>query len=68
MNDERLPGSALEHLLGGRRGVVAGRTGRATLDAGELASRTMQEAALVGFGVILAAAAWLAGAGGACCR
>jgi hypothetical protein len=64
VTDERSLGSSLEHLLSGSRGVVARRTELALLDAGELVSRTMQEAALVGLGVILAAAAWLAGAGG----
>ena len=56
MTDETSLGSSLEHLLSGSRGVIARRTELALLDAGELASRTMQEAALVGRGVILAAA------------
>lgn len=52
--------SALEHLVAGGQGVITKRIDLALLEGQELLSRTLQRAALVGVGLVLAAAAWFA--------
>jgi uncharacterized membrane protein YqjE len=55
--------SSLEHLVAGSQGVITKRIDLALLEGQELLSRTLQRAALVGAGMVLAAVAWFAGAG-----
>lgn len=55
--------SALEHLVAGSQGVITKRIDLALLEGQELLSRSLERAALVGAGMVLAAAAWFAGAG-----
>lgn len=55
--------SSLEHLVAGSQGVIARRIDLALLEGQELLSHTLQRAALVAFGMVLAAGAWFAGAG-----
>ena len=52
--------SSLEHLVAGSQGVITKRIDLALLEGQELLSRTLQRAALVGVGMVLAAAAWFA--------
>ena len=52
--------SSLEHLVAGSQGVINKRIDLALLEGRELLSRALQGAALVGLGIILVAAAWLA--------
>jgi uncharacterized membrane protein YqjE len=52
--------SSLEHLVAGGQGVITKRIDLALLEGQELLSRTLRGAALVGFGMVLAAAAWFA--------
>ena len=52
--------SSLEHLVSGSQGVITKRIDLALLEARELLSRTLQGAVLVGLGILLVAAAWLA--------
>ncbi|MFI5397741.1 MAG: hypothetical protein ACHQ9S_19570 [Candidatus Binatia bacterium] len=54
--------SSLEHLVAGSQGVIAKRIDLALLEGQELLSRSIERAALVGAGMLLAAAAWFAGA------
>lgn len=54
--------SSLEHLVAGSQGVITKRIDLALLEGQELLSRTLQRAALVSGGMVLAAAAWFAGA------
>lgn len=60
LTDESSVASSLEHLVSGSQGVVTKRIDLALLEGRELLSRTVQGAALVGLGIVLAAAAWLA--------
>jgi hypothetical protein len=55
--------SSLEHLVVGGQGVITKRIDLALLEGQELLSRSMERAALVGAGMVMAAAAWFAGAG-----
>ena len=52
--------SSFEHLVAGSQGVITKRIDLALLEGQELLSRTLQRAALVGFGMVLAAGAWFA--------
>jgi len=52
--------SALEHLAAGSQGVITKRIDLALLEGQELVARTFRGAALLGFGMILAAGAWFA--------
>jgi uncharacterized membrane protein YqjE len=52
--------SSLEHLVAGSQGVITKRIDLALLEGQELLSHTLQRAALVGFGMVLAAGAWFA--------
>ncbi len=52
--------SSLEHLVAGSQGVINKRIDLALLEGRELLSRALQGTALVGLGIILVAAAWLA--------
>ena len=54
--------SSLEHLVAGTQGVITKRIDLALLEGQEMLSDTLQRAALVGFGMVLAAGAWFAGA------
>ncbi|HXQ23265.1 MAG TPA: phage holin family protein, partial [Candidatus Acidoferrales bacterium] len=54
--------SSLEHLVAGSQGVITKRIDLALLEGQELLSQTLQRAALVGFGMVLAAGAWFAAA------
>jgi hypothetical protein len=54
--------SAVEHLVTSSQGVITKRIDLALLEGQELLSRTLQRAALVGFGMVLAAGAWFAAA------
>lgn len=54
--------SSLEHLVAGSQGVITKRIDLALLEGQEVLSRTLQRAALVAFGMVLAAGAWFAGA------
>lgn len=54
--------ASLEHLVAGSQGVITKRIDLALLEGQELLSRTLQRAALAGAGMVLAAAAWFAGA------
>ena len=54
--------SAIEHLAASSQGVITKRIDLALLEGQELLSQTLQRAALVGFGMVLAAGAWFAGA------
>jgi hypothetical protein len=54
--------AALEHLAAGSQGAITKRIDLALLEGQELLSRTFRAAALVGFGVVLAAGAWFAAA------
>ena len=54
--------SAIEHLVAGSQGVLAKRIDLALLEGQDLLSRTLQRAALVAFGMVLAAGAWFAAA------
>jgi hypothetical protein len=56
--------SALVHLVAGSQGVITKRIDLALLEGRELLSHTLEGAALVGAGTLLAVAAWLAGAAG----
>ena len=56
--------SSLEHLVAGSQGVITKRIDLALLEGRELLSRSLQGAALVGLGIVLAAAAWFAVAAG----
>lgn len=63
--DDRLTGepsvaSSLEHLVAGSQGVITKRIDLALLEGRELLSRTVQGAALLSLGIVLAAAAWFA--------
>lgn len=55
--------SSLEHLVSGSQGVITKRIDLALLEGQELLSRAIERAALVGAGMVLAAAAWFTGAG-----
>ena len=50
--------SALEHLVAGSQGAITKRIDLALLEGQELLSRTFRGAALLGFGMVLAAGAW----------
>lgn len=52
--------SAIEHLVAGSQGVITKRIDLALLEGQELLSRTLQRAALVTLGMVLAAGAWFA--------
>ena len=52
--------SSLEHLVAGSQGMITKRIDLALLEGRELLSRSIQGAALVGLGIVLAAAAWFA--------
>ena len=52
--------SAIEHLVAGSQGVITKRIDLALLEGQELLSRTLQRAALLAFGMVLAAGAWFA--------
>ena len=52
--------SSLEHLVAGSQGVITKRIDLALLEGQELLSHTLQRAALVGCGMVLAAGAWFA--------
>ena len=52
--------SSLEHLVAGSQGVITKRIDLALLEGHELLSRSLQRAALVAFGMVLAAGAWFA--------
>lgn len=54
--------SALEHLAAGSQGAITKRIDLALLEGQELLSRTFRGAALLGFGMVLAAGAWFAAA------
>jgi uncharacterized membrane protein YqjE len=54
--------SSLEHLVAGSQGVITKRIDLALLEGQELLSRMLQRAALASAGMVLAAAAWFAGA------
>ena len=60
VTDESSVASSLEHLVAGSQGVITKRIDLALLEGRELLSRTLQGAALVGLGIVLAAAAWFA--------
>lgn len=55
--------SSLEHLVAGSQGVITKRVDLALLEGQELLSRSIARGALVGAGMLLAAAAWFAAAG-----
>ena len=55
--------SSLRHLAAGTQGVITKRIDLALLEGQDLLSRSIERAALVGAGMVLAAAAWFAGAG-----
>jgi uncharacterized membrane protein YqjE len=57
---EQSVSAALEHLVAGSQGVITKRIELALLEGQELLSRTLQRAALVGVGIVVAAAAWFA--------
>ena len=52
--------SSLDHLVAGSQGVITKRIDLALIEGQELLSHTLQRAALVGFGMVLAAGAWFA--------
>ena len=52
--------SALEHLAAGSQGAITSRIDLALLEGQELLSRAFRGAALLGFGMVLAAGAWFA--------
>lgn len=52
--------SSLEHLVAGSQGVITKRIDLALLEGQELLSHTLQRAALVAGGMVLAAGAWFA--------
>ena len=52
--------SSLEHLVAGSQGVITKRIDLALLEGRDLLSHSLQRAALVGFGMVLAAGAWFA--------
>jgi hypothetical protein len=54
--------SSLEHLVAGSQGVITKRIDLALLEGQALLARTLQRAALVACGLVLAAGAWFAGA------
>jgi uncharacterized membrane protein YqjE len=54
--------SAIEHLVASSQGELSKRIDLALLEGQELLSRTLQRAALVAFGMVLAAGAWFAAA------
>lgn len=58
--DEPSVTSSLEHLLAGTQGVIGKRIDLALLEGREMLSRTVQGAALVVLGTLLAAATWFA--------
>ena len=62
-NDAQSVASSLEHLIDGAQGVIAKRIELALLEGQELLSSSIQRAALAAAGMVLAATAWLAGAG-----
>lgn len=53
--------SSLEHLAAGSQGMITKRIDLALLEGQELLWRSIEHAALVGAGMVLAAAAWFAG-------
>jgi hypothetical protein len=55
--------SSLQHLVAGSQGVITKRIDLALLEGRELLSRSVERAVLLGAGMVLAVAAWLAGAG-----
>jgi len=55
--------SSLEHLVAGSQGVITKRVDLALLEGQELLSRAIARGALVGAGLLLAAAAWFAATG-----
>ncbi|MBI4515510.1 MAG: phage holin family protein [Deltaproteobacteria bacterium] len=61
--DESSVASSIEHLVAGSQGVITKRIDLALLEGRELLSRSIERAALVGAGMVLATAAWFAGAG-----
>jgi hypothetical protein len=61
-NGESSMSSSLEHLVAGSQGVISKRIDLALLEGRELLSRSIERTALVGAGMVLAAAAWFAGA------
>ena len=54
--------SAIEHLVASSQGVISKRIDLALLEGQERLLRTLQRAALVGLGLVLAAGAWFAAA------
>ena len=62
LTDESSMASSLKHLVAGSQGVITKRIDLALLEGRELLSRSIERAALVGAGMVLAAAAWFAGA------
>jgi uncharacterized membrane protein YqjE len=58
--DEPSVSSSIEHLVDSSQGVITHRIDLALLEGQEWLSRTLRVAALVGFGMVLAAAAWFA--------
>jgi uncharacterized membrane protein YqjE len=54
--------SAIEHLVASSQGVITKRIDLVLLEGQELLSHILQRAALVGFGMVLAAGAWFAAA------
>ena len=55
--------SSLEHLVASSQGVLTKRIDLALLEGQQLLSGFIERAALVGVGMVLAAAAWFAGTG-----
>jgi hypothetical protein len=62
-NGEPSASSSLQHLVAGSQGVITKWIDLALLEGQELLSRSIERAALLGAGMVLAVAAWLAGAG-----
>ena len=67
LTDEPSVTSSLGHLVAGSQGVITKRIDLALLEGRELLSRSIERAALVGAGMVLAAAAWFAGAPASFC-
>lgn len=61
-NGEPSLSSSLEHLVAGSQGVITKRIDLALLEGQEVLSRSIERAALVGAGMVLATVAWFAGA------
>jgi len=55
--------SSLEHLVAGSQGVITKRIELALLEGQEFLSRSIERAVLAGVAMVMAAAAWFAGAG-----